>query len=160
MSRITLFSQAPEVSIILGAYYKFFSKQANPNEERSEPEFDRLFANECIFCAPSQTGERPTIEDYRKFERLVAEWRDQRGALSWVTEMAMCPAYQSVIGMGPAAIPLILARLESEGDEPDHWFWALRALTGANPVTVEDRGDIVKMARAWIEWGRNSGYAR
>jgi hypothetical protein len=73
--------------------------------------------------------------------------------------MATCPAYQSIIGIGPAAIPLILSQLESEGEEPDHWFWALRALTSADPVKEEDRGDIVRMATAWIEWGRAQGYA-
>ena len=56
--------------------------------------------------------------------------------------------------MGPSVVPLILSRLESEGSEPDHWFWALRALTGANPVTENECGDIAKMARAWIDWGK------
>ena len=80
--------------------------------------------------------------------------------MSWVTDMAMCPAYQSMIAMGLAAVPLILSQLTSEGDEPDHWFWALRTLTNLDPVKAEDRGDIVKMADAWLGWGRSAGYVR
>ena len=56
--------------------------------------------------------------------------------------------------MGPRAIPLILKQLESEGDQPDMWFWALRTLTNADPVSEADRGNIVRMANAWLEWGR------
>ncbi len=97
--------------------------------------------------------------DRTKFQSLVKAWRSERSAASWVTDMATCPAYQGIIAMGPGAIPLILAQLESEGDEPDHWFWALRALTDADPVREEDRGDIVKMAAAWVGWGRAQGYA-
>lgn len=73
--------------------------------------------------------------------------------------MSMAPAYQRIIGMGDPAVPLILAQLKSEGDDPDHWFWALTAITGANPVKAEDKGDMVKMAAAWFKWATAEGYA-
>lgn len=92
-----------------------------------------------------------------RFKELVSAWHEQRQAMSWITEMAICPAYQSIIAMGPAAVRFILTQLQSEGDEPDHWFWALRVLTGANPVAEEDRGDLVKMSRAWLNWGTERG---
>jgi hypothetical protein len=94
-----------------------------------------------------------------KFRRLVAQWHSERDVTSSVTEMVTCPSYQRIIGMGGVAVPLILSELQSEGPEPDHWFWALRVLTDADPVAEEDRGDIVKMAAAWLEWGRAQGYA-
>lgn len=72
----------------------------------------------------------------------------------------MLPAYQRIIGMGPDAVPLILAQLEAEGDDPDQWFWALRAITAANPVKPEDQGNTVKMAEAWLRWAKHEGYAR
>ena len=56
--------------------------------------------------------------------------------------------------MGPVAVPLILGRLAEEGQEPDHWFWALKAITGADPVPEAARGDVVHMSQAWIEWGK------
>jgi hypothetical protein len=40
---------------------------------------------------------------------------------------------------------------------PDQWFWALRAITGANPIKPEQQGRIQEMAAAWIEWGRERG---
>src|SRR3989338_4895582 len=61
----------------------------------------------------------------QKFRGLVDTWRNETQASSSVTEMAMHPAYQQIIGMWPAAIPLILRELENK---PDHWFWALKAI--------------------------------
>ena len=62
--------------------------------------------------------------------------------------------------MGPAAAPLILRQLEAEGDDPDQWFWALRAITGCQPVPEEDFGNFSKMARCWLKWGERNGYVR
>ena len=89
-----------------------------------------------------------------QFQRLAEQWRQERGAESSLTKIAMCPSYQKIIAMGPTAVPMILRELESEGDEPDHWFWALGAITGADPVPYEARGNMVRMAEAWIDWGR------
>jgi len=90
-----------------------------------------------------------------KFRTLVAQWKEGRGPESLTFRMAMHPAYQQIIGMGPSAVPLILDELRKE---PDHWFWALRAITGASPVKKEHRGKIEHMAADWIEWGRQNGY--
>ena len=88
--------------------------------------------------------------------RLLAErWRSETRFLSSTTDLAMHPAYQRIIGLGPAVIPLILADLAKE---PDHWFWALRALTGEDPVSPNDRGNLAAMSEAWLKWGRENGY--
>jgi len=89
------------------------------------------------------------------FQCLVAEWRTQRGAMSSITEAALCSAYQRIIGLGPAAVPFIIAELESDGDEPDQWFWALKAITGEDPVREDDRGDFAAMSKSWLEWARD-----
>jgi hypothetical protein len=91
------------------------------------------------------------------FDNYVLQWKKERSATSSITSMALSPAYQQIIGMGEPAIPLILSQLRLEGDQPDMWFWALQALTGADPVREEDRGDMVAMAKAWLEWGRANG---
>lgn len=93
-----------------------------------------------------------------RFQRLVKEWKVQRGFSSSITEGALCPAYQKIIGMGQPAVPLILGQLEAEGDDPDQWFWALNAITGRQPVREEEQGDFVKMAHIWLGWGRHKGY--
>ena len=88
------------------------------------------------------------------FQKLVQEWKQQSGYLSSSRQMALLPAYQRIIGLGPAALPLILEELERE---PDHWFWALEAISGDNPVATEDRGHIPKTTQAWLTWGRQNG---
>lgn len=68
--------------------------------------------------------------------------------------MMLCSAYQRIIGMGDRAVPLILAELEREAGDPDHWGWALHAITGDDPIPEEAAGDTVQIARAWLDWGR------
>lgn len=92
-----------------------------------------------------------------RFLSLKKEWEDNTAHLSSVTEIAMHPAYQQIIGMGTAAIPLILEELK---EKPGHWFWALKAITGEDPVLPEQRGRIKQMTVAWIQWGRKQGYIK
>ena len=94
------------------------------------------------------------VDEKPVFPCLVAQWRIERGIRSSTTDILLCPAYQAIIGMGPEAVPMILAQMASEGDDPDQWFWALQALTHANPVAEEDEGNFAAMAKAWIEWSR------
>ncbi len=72
-----------------------------------------------------------------------------------VAQKSMHAAYQRIIGMGPAVVPLILRDLEQK---PDRGFWALRAITGDNPVKPEQRDRRSQMTQAWIEWGKEHGY--
>jgi hypothetical protein len=104
------------------------------------------------YCAPA-TRQKPTIRE--RFRALAAEWHEATFHLSAPTSMAMHPAYQAIIGLGPNAVPLILAELEKA---PDHWFWALKALTNEDPVPPTDRGRVLAMREAWLTWGQNSGY--
>lgn len=89
------------------------------------------------------------------FDELVENWHQGTALMSSVNLMAMHPAYQRIIGMGREAIPLILKELEKQ---PDHWFWALNAITGDNPVDLEDEGDIGKMSDAWLKYGKDKGF--
>ena len=91
-----------------------------------------------------------------RFQALVSEWRRDVAWTSSSSEMAMHPAYQQIIGMGQVAVPLLLRELEQH---PDHWFWALRAITGVDPVPPEHRGTLPEMAKTWLDWGRRQGYA-
>ena len=91
----------------------------------------------------------------RAFAELAGEWRSQTAAMSSASQMARHPAYQRIIGLGEAVVPLILRELERR---PDHWFRALREITGDNPVALEDAGKVRKMADAWLAYGRARGY--
>lgn len=90
-----------------------------------------------------------------RFLRLKTAWKAQRRHESSTQRMAMLPAYQAIIGMGPDAVPLLLRELEQC---PDLWFWALRAITEADPVAEAIRGDLHAMAAAWLAWGKAQGY--
>jgi hypothetical protein len=59
--------------------------------------------------------------------------------------------------MSEPAVPLILKELQAR---PDHWFTALRAITGENPVPDEHRGDLRAMADDWLRWGVDAGYLK
>ena len=94
--------------------------------------------------------------DWLNFQDLVRQWHKERGVRSSIEKMARCGAYQTIIAMGRRAIPLILRQIESEGDDPDHWFWALHVIANDDPVPPEDRGDLKRMAAAWLDWGRRN----
>lgn len=87
--------------------------------------------------------------------RLLAEWERKRPRGINVEAMASHPIYQSIIGMGWAAVPVLIAELRKK---PGHWFSALHSITGANPVQPADEGNLNKMAEAWIRWGKDRGY--
>lgn len=91
------------------------------------------------------------------FRNLAEEWKASRGPATTVRMMTGHPAYKAIIELGESAVPLLLEELDRE---PDHWFAALRSITGVNPVRPEDRGNLEKMAASWIEWGRETGYGR
>lgn len=96
-------------------------------------------------------------DNERLFNQLASQWESETGMLSVLSQKVLHPAYQRIIGMGEKAIPLLLKELERE---PNHWFWALRAITGVNPVKPENRGRIKRMAQDWLDWGRDHGYCR
>jgi hypothetical protein len=88
-----------------------------------------------------------------RFRQCVQQWKTESEYLSNTAQMAMLRSYQSIIGMGPDIVPLILEELRQE---PDHWFWALESITSENPVPPQDLGQVDKMAQAWISWGQNA----
>ena len=147
-------SQTASIVIIQGTYERFCAPAEHiATVYSSQQDFDVIVAfDEAAVRATTQ-------ENWLRFLRLVTEWRDQRGAMSSISEAAMCPAYQSILGMGPIAVPFLLAQLRSEGNGPDHWFWALKAISGADPVRDEDRGNLRRMAQAWLKWGQLMEYA-
>lgn len=91
----------------------------------------------------------------RLFVQLTEQWRSETRFLSSTSAIAMNPSYQRIIGLGPQVIPLILTELQRE---PGHWFWALAALTGENPVPPADQGRRAAMTDAWLTWGRTNGW--
>ena len=152
--RRTISTSTQAASIVVqGAYEKFCS----PENQTVYLVDDR---NGAVVSSYAPAAFEATCEEWVRFQGLIETWRHERGAMSSITEAAMCQAYQSIIGMGEVAIPYIMATLQAEGDEPDQWFWALKAITGCDPVDATDRGNYRAMADAWLSWGKSFGYAR
>lgn len=89
-----------------------------------------------------------------EFNRLAAEWKEQGKYLSSPTAIADLPGYRAIVAMGRVALPLILRDLQKG---PHLWFTALKRIAGESPVPEAARGDILLMADAWIQWGRERG---
>ena len=97
-------------------------------------------------------GDENILEE--TFIRLRDEWKTEAAFSSSVTEVAASRPYLEIVGMGWDVLPLILKDL---GDDLDHWFLALAAITRENPVPRESRGDMDKMRAAWLDWGQRRG---
>jgi hypothetical protein len=89
-----------------------------------------------------------------QFAALAEQWKTATVVLSSTTAMVHHPAYRAIIDLGPLAVPLLLRDLERE---PAHWFEALQAITGENPVPREHWGNIAAMRADWLTWGRRQG---
>jgi hypothetical protein len=94
-----------------------------------------------------------TVE--QRVGRLLATWREQTAYLSSTTRMTEHQAYQDLIALGPEALPFLFRDLEQTGD--GHLSKALTAITGAHPVPSDDRGNIRKVAAAWLRWATENG---
>ena len=92
----------------------------------------------------------------REFRRLADQWLDDIQNVSSITEMVCHEAHLQIIAMGKPVLPLIFSELERM---PNHWFIALRAITGNDPVSPDQEGDLYAMRSAWLEWAQQEGYA-
>ncbi len=92
----------------------------------------------------------------QRVARLLNQWRDETAYLSSTTAIVGHPAYQEIIALGPAVLPLLFRDLEQTHD--GHLSGALAKITGAHPVPEEHYGKIRKIAEAWLRWGRENGY--
>lgn len=90
-----------------------------------------------------------------KFYRLKSQWEAEITFLPSISDIAMHPAYQQIIGLGSVEVPLILREMEKE---PGHWFWALKSITGEDPVPPEHRGRINAMTEDWLLWGKTAWF--
>ena len=90
-----------------------------------------------------------------RFGKLASKWRDETFFHSNSHFIDYHPAYQEIISMGKDVLPLIFKELEQNGG---HWYFALSELTGAHPVSFENRGRVSLMKESWLKWGKEHGY--
>jgi hypothetical protein len=97
-----------------------------------------------------KTGGQASLEN--EFHTLAQQWKAACGLMSSTSAMVAHPAYRAIIDLGQPVVPFLLRDLEQE---PVHWFEALKAITGEDPVAPQDWGNISAMASAWLGWGRS-----
>src|ERR1051325_7970836 len=103
-----------------------------------------------------QTAATPSAETVQdRFRRLESLWDAETGYLSDPTEIINHRAFQEIISLGDAVVPLMMHDLQ---ERPRLWVWALPEITGADPVPASDRGNVAKMSAAWLRWGKEHGY--
>jgi hypothetical protein len=95
----------------------------------------------------------PTARD---FYRLAATWKTEVRFLSNINQKCSHAAYAQIVEMGQEVLPFIFEELKRE---PDHWFAALRKLTGENPVPQAARGRLMDTTMAWLQWAEKHGYS-
>ena len=95
-------------------------------------------------------AKKPTVQE--AFHTLAREWKKACSVCSSTSAMTSHPAYQAIIQLGPAVVPLLLEEL---AQERVHWFEALKTITGEDPVPPADWGNIPAMSSAWLAWGRS-----
>jgi hypothetical protein len=89
-----------------------------------------------------------------RFRRYVEDWERDTCFTSSISEVVQHPSYNAIIAMGESAVPLILEDLRKTGN---FWFPALIKITHENPVNPVDSGNIKRMTKAWIKWGKEKG---
>lgn len=87
------------------------------------------------------------------FRALADQWWYETAILSVIQRKIMHPAYQRIIGLRPAVVPLILTEL---AERPSYWFWALHAITGED--IAANNTNLAAVCEAWLHWGRACGY--
>ena len=95
-------------------------------------------------------------EEEEQFLQLLSEWRKDTAFQSSPRVITSHSAYQKIIDIGKPALPFIFEDMRKNGG---WWYPALRAITGANPVPRDARGNRTLNDEAWLRWGRDNGYA-
>ena len=104
------------------------------------------------FAVMSVTENRPTLEE--EFAALRKWWQRETWMHSADEVRISHPAYRRVIGLGQPVVGLLLDAMETESE---HWFAALQAITGVDPVPDTAKGHVKEEVAAWLRWARTQG---
>ena len=92
--------------------------------------------------------ENPLEELDRHIDIVIRE----TAHISTMSKIVAHPSYLRVIALVGGSQRLLSALLKHLEQEPYHWFAALEAATGQNPVLMDS--DFDESIEAWLNWGR------
>lgn len=98
--------------------------------------------------------------DFETFKQMAHSLERLTAHLSLSNQVRKFPAYRNLLAAGESVRPFIIDMLR-DGDRWPVWFMLLRELTpDMNPVSKEDKGNLEKMAQAWIRLAEVKGWKR
>lgn len=92
-------------------------------------------------------------EEFKKFLTLKNKWKSETCYFSSSISIFNNSAYREIINLGSKSIPWIIRELKKTDD---HWFFALKEITGVNPVNPINYGIIPKMKEDWVNWAKQN----
>ena len=106
-----------------------------------------------IVQIPQESALTEQLFTQLRFQLLAEKWKEESKYLAFAKDSLQLPNYQAIISMGKTALPHILTDMQQQ---PNHWFGALKAITGENPVLPEHKGNIQSMTNDWLLWGKKN----
>jgi hypothetical protein len=89
-----------------------------------------------------------------KFNELAKKWKRETGLYSFTYDK-INDTYLDIIANGKEFLPFILRDVQkAEGSA--HWHPALKAITGTNPVPIEEMTKNKKIKERWIAWAKEN----
>lgn len=93
--------------------------------------------------------QRKQNEEYGEFLELKEKWKKETIFESSADKIFSNSNYVRIIDFGSDALPWIIKDLKRNGG---FWFFALKKITGINPIKNENVGKYEGMKKDWIEW--------
>ncbi len=144
------------------SFYSVSPSRENYSYVRENSEIKPTFSGASVHSMTSQNRPRSTslrkailMNEENWFAFRARKWKTETNGMSSIDRKTRHPSYQAIIQMGKRIIPLILEDLQRE---PNHWFSALKIISGQSPVSPVDRGNILRMREEWLKWGIENGY--
>jgi hypothetical protein len=109
--------------------------------------------NNFIVQIPKESALNEQLFTQLRFQLLAEKWKEDSKFLSFSKDIVQLPTYQAIIEMGKPALPHILEEMQIQ---PNHWFTALKTITGENPILSEHRGNLQSMTNDWLLWGKKN----
>lgn len=140
--------------LIRAGDYEYANNRARKHSVRHERGYE-VASHFATVIAIGHRNRPPNLPEL--FRKTVQEWKQSTGHLSSITKAISHPSYLRIIGLAKLSndheIESLL--LHELSEEPDHWFAALTAITGEDPVRPEH--DFDQAVEAWLQWGRGRG---
>jgi len=141
---------------MISALYPPIQEYQRPIAVSYEASFVRMNIETChsIFMGQSVFANNLFKQQLKKrFDFFKEVWKSETLFSSSISEIINNTAYRSIIGLGQGVIPFIIEDLTLNDN---HWFYALEALTGNNPIKESHKGFVPLMKNDWIEWAEQN----